>query len=169
MNRNNSRARSSIHANRLQAHPRDEVHHLLRFEKEILQSISAGNLLADVLNQICSALDCQVGNVVSVIAPAGDHACDFAAIATKAELFGLSVFCSENILTENNVLLGSLDMYSISPRRPSPAQFPLIERAKCLAILAIKISAAAQGRRTPRSAENPPTLGRLLEWPLSPN
>jgi hypothetical protein len=169
MNRNSSRARSSSRENRLNAHPRDEVHHLLRFEQEILQSISAGNLLADVLNQICSALDCQIGNVVSVIAPAGDHACDFAAIAAKAELFGLSIFCSEDILGENNVLLGSLDMYSIYPRTPLPAQFPLIERAKCLAVLAIKISAAAQSRLTPLSAENPPTLGRLLEWPLSPN
>jgi hypothetical protein len=169
MNRNNSRARSTFRANNLRADPPDEVHHLLRFEKEILQSISAGNLLADVLNQICSALDCQIGNVVSVIAPAGNYACDFAAIAAKAELFGLSVFCSEKILAENNVLLGSLDMYCIFPRTPSPAQFPLIERAKCLAILAIKISAAAQGQNIPRSAENHPTLGGLLEWPLSPN
>ncbi len=169
MNRNNSRARSSNHANNHRTHPLDEVHHLLRFEKEILQSISAGNLLADVLNQICSALDCQIGNVVSVIAPAGDHACDFAAISAKAELFGLSVFCSEKILAENNALLGSLDMYCISPRTPSPAQFPLIERAKCLAVLAIKISAAAQTRLIPDSIGNSSSPGRLIEWPLSQN
>lgn len=169
MNRNNSRARSSTHENNLHADPRDEVHHLLRFEREILQSISAGNLLADVLNQICSALDCQIGNVVSVIAPAGDHASEFEAIAAKAELFGLSVFYSGDILAENNVLLGSLEMYCISPRTPSPAQFPLIERAICLATLAIKISAAAQSWLTPRSTEDSPTLGRLIEWPLLPN
>lgn len=169
MNRNNSRARPSAREDRPHADPRDEVRHLLRFEEEILQSISAGNPLADVLNQICSALDCQIGNVVSVIVPAGDHACEFAAIAAKAELFGLSIFYSGKILAENNVPLGSLDMYCVASRTPSPAHFPLIERAKCIAVLAIKISASAHSWDTPRSAENPPTLGRLVEWPLSPN
>ena len=169
MNRNNSRARSSAREERPLAHPRDEVRHLLRFEEEILQSISAGNPLADVLNQICSALDCLIGNVVSVIAPAGNHACEFAAIAAKAELFGLSIFCSEKMLAENNLLLGTLDMYCIAPRNPAPAQFPLIERAKCLAILAIKISASVNHQPATTSAQNPPTRGSLLEWPVSPN
>ena len=169
MNRNNSRPRSSAREDRPLAHPRDEVRHLLRFEEEILQSISAGNPLADVLNQICSALDCQIGNVVSVIAPAGDHTCEFAAVAAKAELFGLSIFCSEKILGENDVLLGSLDMYCISPQTPSPAQFPLIERAKCLALLAIKLAAASDHQPAPAQGENQPPRERLLEWPLSPN
>jgi hypothetical protein len=169
MSRNNSRARSSAREDKPLIHPRDEFRHLLRFEEEILQSISAGNPLADVLNQICSALDCQIGNVVSVIAPAGDHGCEFAAIAAKADLFGLSIFFSEKILAENNVLLGSLDMYCVGPLTPSQAHFQLIERAKCLAILTIKISASAQSWRTPRSVENPSNLGHLVEWPLSPN
>ena len=169
MNRNNSRAPSAPRDDPPQAHSSGEVRHLLRFEEEILQSISAGTPLADVLNQICSALDCQIGDVVSVIAPSGDHACELAAIAAKAELFGLSTFCSEKILAENNVLLGSLDMYCIYPRTPSAAHFPLIERAKCLALLAIKLAASANPQPALGPGENQPPRGRLLEWPVSPN
>jgi hypothetical protein len=169
MNKNNSRARSVPREGPSHSHSPDEVRHLLRFEEHILQSISAGEPLADVLNRICSALDCQIGNVVSVIAPSGDHACEFAAISAKAELFGLSIFCSEKILAENRVLLGTLDMYCINPRTPSAAHFPLIERAKCLAVLAIKLAASANRLPAPDPRENRPPRGRLLEWPLSPN
>jgi hypothetical protein len=169
MNRNNSRAPSESRDGPRQSHSSGEVRHLLRFEEEILQSISAGTPLADVLNQICSALDCQIGDVVSVIAPSGNPACDFAAIAAKAELFGLSIFCSEEILAENNALLGTLDMYCSHPRTPSAAQFPLIERAKCLALLAIKLAASANRPPAPGPGGNQPPHGRLLEWPASPN
>jgi hypothetical protein len=90
------------------------------------------------LNEICSALDCQIGGVVSVICLPGDDAGELAATAMSAALFGLHTFWSEGVVAENDELLGSLEMYCSVPRSPSLEEFRLIERAKCLAAIAIK-------------------------------
>lgn len=107
-------------------------------EKQLLQSISAHAPLPEILNQICSALNCQIGNVVSLISLTGDDASKRTGIARSAALFGLYVFCTEDVVGENNELLGFLVMYSWISRDPSVSEFQWIERAKCLAALAIK-------------------------------
>jgi hypothetical protein len=73
----------------------DEIQYLLSAEEQLLQSISARSPLPQVLNGICSALDCQIGGIISLISLATDDACDAAAIGTKAALFGLFIFHSE--------------------------------------------------------------------------
>jgi hypothetical protein len=123
-----------------------KVHHnldnkfqcLLRTERQPLQAISTPASLAGVLNGICNALDCQIGNVVSFISLPWNDAKGLAAIAVKAEVFGLYTFCSEGVVAENDELLGSLEMYCSVPRSPSATEFQRIERAAYLAAIAIQ-------------------------------
>ena len=145
----------------------EKIQYLLGAEEQLLQSISARAPLPEVLNGICSALDCQIGNVVSLISLPGDDPSELAAVAMNAALFGLHTFCSEGIVAENDELLGSLETYCSFPRSPSASESQWIERAKCLAAIAIKFDqeAAHQGNRGPRA--NRPVRGRVLEWPVS--
>ena len=116
----------------------DKVQYLLRTEEQLLQSISSRASLPKLLNEICSALDFQIGNVISLITPPGDDPSELAALAMNAAHFGLHTFCSESVAAENGVLLGFLEMYCGVPRDPTAEELQLIERAKCLAAIAIK-------------------------------
>jgi hypothetical protein len=118
--------------------PEEKTQYLLSAEEQLLQSISARAPLAQVLNRICSVLDCDIGNVVSLISFPDDDATDLAAIASNAKHFGLYAFCSAGVLAENDELLGSLEMYCCVPRSPSTEEFQLIRRAACLAAIAIQ-------------------------------
>ena len=138
----------------------DKPQYLLAAEEQLLQSISARAPLAEVLNGICSALDCQIGNVVSLISLPGDDASDLAASAMNATFFGLYPFCSERVVAENDELIGSLEMYCSVPRSPSASEFQLIERAKCLAAIAIKLGI---------EADRQGNCGLRGNWPVSVN
>jgi hypothetical protein len=117
----------------------EKIQYLLGAEEQLLQSISARAPLPEVLNGICSALDRQIGNVVSLISLPGDDASELAAIAMNAAIFGLHTFCSAALVAENDEVLGSLEMYCSVPRSPSARESQLIERGKCLAAIAIKL------------------------------
>lgn len=136
-----------------------EVQFAPSVEKQILQSIIAHAPLSEILNQICSALNCQIGNVVSLISLTGDDASKRTGIAKNAALFGLYIFCTEGIISENNELLGFLVTYSCIPRNPSANEFQWIERAKCLAALAIKRDIELGHRARGGIQENPPLRG----------
>jgi hypothetical protein len=125
--------RSKTHLNR-----DEETQYLLSAEEQLLQSISARAPLAQVLNKICSVLDCDIGNVVSLISPPEEDAIDLADMAANAKHLGLYSFCSAGVLAENDELLGSLEMYSCVPRSPSLEEVQLIQRAACLAAIAIQ-------------------------------
>jgi len=114
------------------------IQYLLSSEEQLLQSISARAPLAEVLNKICSVLDCDIGNVVSLISFPEDDATDLAVIATNAKHFGLHTFCSAGVFAENDELLGSLEMYCCVARSPSFEESQLIQRAACLVAIAIK-------------------------------
>jgi len=116
----------------------DKIEPVLKHEERLLQSITNRAPIAKILNEICSALDCQIGNVVSLISLPEDDAEELAAIAMNAALFGLHTFCSEGVITENGDSLGFLEMYSSVQRDPTAEEVQLIERAKCLAAIAIK-------------------------------
>jgi hypothetical protein len=145
----------------------DKIEYLLSAEEGLLQSISGRAPLPEVLNGICSALDRQIGNVVSVISLPCDEAGELATIALNAALFGLYTFCSERVVAENDELLGSLEMYSSVPRSPSAGEYQWIERAKCLAAIAIKLDTEAHHHRKDDMRANRPMRGRVLEWPAS--
>jgi hypothetical protein len=145
----------------------DKIQYLLFAEEQLLQSISYRAPLPKVLNEICCALDCQIGNVVSLISMPGDDASDLASIAMNAAFFGLHTFYSEVVVTENDELLGSLEMYCSVPRSPSAGEFQLIERAKCLAAIAIKLDKEADPQGDCGTRGNQPVRGCVLEWPVS--
>jgi|ERR1700676_610223 len=115
-----------------------EIPYLLKAEEELLQSMSAGTPLSEVLHKICNALNLEIGNMISLISLADDDATDRAAIARIAALFGLYAFCSAGVVAENDELLGYLEMYCCVRHSPSPGEFQLIKRATCLAAMAIK-------------------------------
>jgi len=147
----------------------DKIQYVLSAEEQLLQSISSGERLPEVLNGICSALDCQIGNVVSLISLPSDDPSELAAVAMNAALFGLYTFCSEGIVAENDELLGSLETYCSLPRGPSASESQWIERAKCLAAIAIKLDQEAAHQRNHGPRANQPVRGRVLEWPVSMN
>lgn len=133
----------------------DRIHYLLSAEEQILQSISARAPLPEILNGICSALDCQIGNVVSLISLPRDEPSGLAQIAMNANLFGLYSFCFEEVGAEDGAPLAYLEMYSCFPQSPSASELQLVERAKCLAALAIQRDLEAECRADDRGRENP--------------
>jgi GAF domain-containing protein len=135
-------------------------------EEQFLQSISIQAPLPKILNEICIALDCHIGSVVSLISLPGDDPVELAAMALNAARFGLNAFCSEEIVAENAEPLGYLEMYCSLRRKPSAGELQFIERAKYLAAIAIKRhhEAGQQG-----NCGNRPARGRLLEWPVPMN
>jgi hypothetical protein len=115
----------------------DRIQYLLKTEEQILQSISARAPISKILNNICDALDGQIGNTVSLISVPGNNVKSAAEVSSSAALLGLHIFVSVVIGTESVEELGSLEMYCCVLRNPSPREFQLIERAVCLAAVAI--------------------------------
>ena len=63
---------------------------LLRGENGILELISMGTPLPEILNRLCVAVDLQIANLVSVITLADNQAHDLPTITECAARFGLS-------------------------------------------------------------------------------
>jgi hypothetical protein len=116
----------------------NRIQYLLKTEEQILQSISARAPISKILNDICNVLDCEIGNMVSLISMPNDDESSGGEVSHSAALFGLYSFFSVVIWAETGELLGSLEMYCCVSRNPSPREFQLIERAVCLAAAAIK-------------------------------
>ncbi len=146
-----------------------KIQYLLDTEDELLQLIASRAPLPGVLNGICIALDCQIGNVVSLILLPGDGASEHGAIAANAALFGLYAFYSEAIVAENDEQLGSLEMYCSLPRCPSAGELQFIERAKCLAAFSIKFDRDAGRPGNFGMSKDGRVRAPVLEWPFSFN
>jgi len=169
MDKYGSRSRDTSQILRLRRSSDDKIQYLIRAEERLLQSISARTPLLEVLDRICSAINSQIGNMVSLISLPGHDVTDHAAIARIAALFGLHAFCSSGVVAENDELLGSLEMYSCVRRRPSAREFQLIKRATCLAAIAIKRHNEAGHNGYCRIQGNQPRRKGVLEWPVSMN
>jgi hypothetical protein len=143
--------------------------YLLRGEEQLIQSISIRAPLPQILNEICNALDFQISDVVSIVSlQAGDES-ELAEIAMNAALFGLHTFCSEEVFDEDGEALGSLEMYSCVLRNPSAGEVQLIERAKCLAAIAIKRHNESGQSSICGIIGNRSVRRRVLEWPVCMN
>jgi hypothetical protein len=116
----------------------DRIQYLLKTEEQIFQSISARAPISKILNDICDALDCQIGNTVSLISVPCNKVMGASEVSSGAALFGLHIFASVVIGAESVEELRSLEMYCCVLRNPSPGELQLIERAVCLAAVAIK-------------------------------
>ena len=167
MNEYHSRSRDGSQILRRRSGSDDTIQYSLPGEEQLLQSISARAPLSEVLGRICSAIDSQIGNMVSLISLPGDDVTDHAAIARIAALFGLHAFCSSGVVAENDEVLGSLEMFCCVPRRPSARELQLIELATCLAAVAITRHNEAGYQGNCGDEGNRPRRRRVLEWPVS--
>lgn len=122
-------------------HPQEsETIQTLQFsEGHVLELISTGAALADVLETICTALDVQMGNVVSMVVFLDDDEHFTHTIAQHGAECGLSVFSCTAILSQSDELLGTFEIYSYLRRSPNGNETMLIERAISLAALAIQL------------------------------
>ncbi len=107
-------------------------------EKNILDLISTGAPLGEILNDLCTAIDLLLGNIVSVMLLPDDTERDFKTIAHGARQFGLHLYWSADIASGDEDVLGSFEMYCCVPRRPTAFELRLIHRATHLAALAIR-------------------------------
>jgi hypothetical protein len=147
----------------------DQLQYLLRAEQQILQAISARAPLPGILNAICCALDCQIGNAVSLISLPSDRPIHAGEIAGNAELFGLHIFFSACIVSEIGEELGLLEMFCCVRRKPSVDEQQLIERAVCLAGIAIK-HYNENGKHGYLASSSDLSLQELeLPWPVCVN
>jgi hypothetical protein len=90
------------------------------------------------LNKLCTAIDVQIGNVVSLFLlpdEEANHSCSVTQIAMQV---GLHVFSSTDILSRDMTFLGTLEIYGCDPRRPTPYECQLIARVMDLAAIAIQ-------------------------------
>jgi hypothetical protein len=110
----------------------------LHGENGILELISIGAPVPDILNRLCAAIDLQIGNVVSVIMLANAPAHDPQTIARSALKYGLSVFWTARIPAGDENLLATFEMYCCGSRAPAPSELQLIQRVTHLAALAIR-------------------------------
>ncbi len=115
----------------------DNLRTLLTGEGYLLELIFAGAPLPQVLDKVCTALDLQVGNVVSLVLFPDDEEHTLHTIAQSAVEFGLSAFSCTAILSPSAEFFGTLEMYCCFPRIPTHDENRLIERAAHLAALAI--------------------------------
>jgi len=146
-------------------HAEGRVQYLLAAEEQILRSIAAQAPISEVLNGICTALDCQLGNMVSLISVPGDGVVSSPEAARNAAVFGLHIFFSVDILSEFGQELGSLEMYCCTMRSPTSHELPLIERAACLAAIAMERETKAGGRPDHRTPESRPLHSQALRSP----
>lgn len=147
----------------------DKLQYLLTAEEQILRAISARAPLPGILNAICCALDCQIGNMVSLISLPTEQSSNLSDIAKNAKLFGLHVYFSTDMVSGKGEELGFLEMYCCVPRHPSIEERQLIERAVSLAAIAIqhyneagkKTDLITSGMRLSQEFE--------LQWPVCAN
>ena len=136
----------------------------LEGERHILELIFQGAPLPGILNKLCTVIDVQVGNVVSLfLLPDGEpnHHCSVTQSAIK---LGLHVFSSTNILSRDETQLGTLEIYGCDPRWPTADECRLIERVVYLA--AIALQRHGQGQDFERSSRHSRCgMGSALERP----
>jgi hypothetical protein len=116
----------------------DGMQTLLAGEGHLLELISTGVPLPQVLNKVCTALDVQLGNVVSLVLLPDNEEHTAHTIANTAAEFGLSVFSRTAILSPSEELFGTFEIYCCFLRTPAPSEDKLIQRATHLAALAIQ-------------------------------
>jgi len=107
-------------------------------EDTISDLISVDSLLPKVLNELCASLDFQIGDIVSIILPAGHAEDDFGALKASARQYGLHVFWSARICSVGGNHLGTLQMFCCDMREPALDEMHLIRQVMVLAALALQ-------------------------------
>jgi hypothetical protein len=131
-------------------HCKDNRQRQLVGERHIVGLISLGAPLPGILNKLCTAVDLQIGNVVSLIWLPDEQECHICSITQSAAKFGLNPFSSTDILSRQRRLLGTLQIYCCDRRRPTRPELQLIERVVELAAIALHRRRDAEYLERPR-------------------
>jgi hypothetical protein len=107
-------------------------------ERQIRELIFLGAPLPGILNKLCMMINLRIGNVVSIISLLDEDQNHFCSITQSAQQVGLDVFSLDAILSREHALLGTLEIYGCDPRRPTPRESHLIQRALDLAAIALQ-------------------------------
>jgi hypothetical protein len=137
-------------------------------ERHILELIALGAPLPGILNRLCTAIDVQIGNVISLVLLTGERENHVCSVAHSALQMNLNVFSSTPIVSRDRTLLGTLEIYGCDPRRPTSHENQLIERVVCLAAIALQRHADEQEFKRPTGHKSD-ELGGALEKPPSIN
>jgi hypothetical protein len=137
MAENRSRLRGMPEPFTLSFQPSDKTQRLVAGEANLLEMIATDARLTSILDELCSALDAQIGKVTSMISLAGEDE-EVERVAPRATQFGFSLFYSSEIVSRDEFLLGNLEMYCCVPRTPTAGDIALIERAVLIAARAIQ-------------------------------
>jgi hypothetical protein len=116
----------------------DNLQTFLTGEGQLLELISGGAPLPEVLDRVCTALDVQVGNVVSLVLFPDDAEHALHSIEQSAARFGLTAFSCTPILSPSGEFFGTLEIYCCFSREPTHSESRLIERATHFAAVAIQ-------------------------------
>jgi hypothetical protein len=120
-------------------HGNDDRRSPLAGERHILKLISLGAPLPGILNKLCSAIDVEIGKVVSIVLlPDAEGIHLSCSISQSATQFGLNSFSFTRIFSHDKILLGTLQIYCCDQRRPTPNEYQLIERVAHLAGIALQ-------------------------------
>ena len=110
-------------------------------ERQIVDLINLGAPIPGILNKLCMMIDVRIGNVVSVVSlPEADENHNWSMTRSALQV-GLEVFSSSAILASDATYLGTLEIFSCDPRRPTLLEYQLINRVAYLASLALQPSA----------------------------
>ncbi len=107
-------------------------------ERQILEMIVLGAPLPETLNRLCSIIDVEIGDVVSVVSLADEEGIHFCAKAQSAVQVGLTLFSSTDIVSRSRTLLGTLEIYGCDPRLPTAVETQVIQRVARLAAVALQ-------------------------------
>lgn len=121
----------------------DTTQTVLAGEEQLLELISTDVPLSLVLDKVCTALDVELGNIMSVALFLDDEDHFSHELSRLAALFGLSIFSTTAILSQSGQLLGTLETYCCCSRSPTTPELNLIERAAQIAALAIQLRSDA--------------------------
>jgi hypothetical protein len=123
-------------------------------ERQILEMIMRGAPLSGTLNKLCSLIDLEIGNSVSVVSVVDDGARHVSANAQSARQIGLILFSSTDIFSRSKTLLGILEIYGCDPRLLTANESQLIQRVARLAAIALQRHKDAQElERSSRNSE----------------
>jgi hypothetical protein len=145
----------------------DNVRSPLGGERHIVELISLGAPLPGILNKLCTLIDVQIGNVVSLILLEGAEENHAYPMVQSALQVGLNIFSSTGIFSRDKTLLGALEIYGCDSRHFTPDENQLIERVAHLASIALQRHLNQQdfdrpSRRsrsgTPDSFDKPPLI-----------
>lgn len=107
-------------------------------ERQVLELISLGAPLPDILNKLCTIIDVRIGDVISMVSLPDEAENHFCSLTHSALRVGLEIFSSSAILSPDQRFLGMVDIFGYDLRRPTMLEYHLIDRVTYLAALALQ-------------------------------